>query len=136
MNIYVGNLPYSVTDEKLVELFSKFGNVSTARVVQDQFSGRSKGFGFVEMDSSEDGNKAIAELNETELDGRSIVVNEARPREDKGGSGGGGPRRSSGGPGGGNRGGPGGGNRGGFGGGGGRDRDRGDRGDRGGRGNY
>ena len=106
MNIYVGNLPYSVTDDKLVELFSKFGNVSTARVVQDQFSGRSKGFGFVEMDSSEDGNKAIAELNETELDGRSIVVNEARPREDKGGSGG--PRRS-GGPGGGNRGGNGGG---------------------------
>lgn len=125
-----------MTDDKLVELFSKFGNVSTARVVQDQFSGRSKGFGFVEMDSSEDGNKAIAELNETELDGRSIVVNEARPREDKGGSGGG-PRRGGPGGGGGNRG-PGGGNRGGFGGGGGggRDRDRGDRGDRGGRGNY
>ncbi len=118
-----------MTDDKLVELFSKFGNVSTARVVQDQFSGRSKGFGFVEMDSAEDGNKAIAELNETELDGRSIVVNEARPREDKGGAGG--PRR--GGPGG-NRGGNGGGNGGGFRGG--RDRDRGDRGDRGGRGNY
>ncbi len=90
MNIYVGNLPFTVTNEELTALFAQYGQVTNARVVQDQHSGRSKGFGFVEMDSAEEANKAIEQLDNSELNGRPIKVNEARPREDK-------PQRSGGG---------------------------------------
>ncbi|MCF7958227.1 MAG: RNA-binding protein [Phycisphaerae bacterium] len=89
MNIYVGNLSYGVTESELTELFSEFGSVTTARVITDRATGRSKGFGFVEMDSSEDGQKAIDELNEKEVDGRALKVNEARPREERSEGGGG-----------------------------------------------
>jgi cold-inducible RNA-binding protein len=109
--LYVGNLAYSVTNEDLEGLFSQAGKVDSAVVVVDKFSGQSRGFGFVEMADSNDAARAIEEFNETELKGRNIRVNEARPRE---GGGGGGPR----GGGGGGFGGP----RGGGGGGGGRDR--------------
>jgi cold-inducible RNA-binding protein len=113
--LYVGNLAYSVTNEDLEGLFSQAGKVDSAVVVVDKFSGQSRGFGFVEMADSNDAARAIEEFNETELKGRNIRVNEARPRE---GGGGGGPR---GGGGGGGYGGPRGGG-GGGGGGGGRDR--------------
>ena len=109
--LYVGNLAYSVTNEDLEGLFSQAGKVDSAVVVVDKFSGQSRGFGFVEMADSNDAARAIEEFNETELKGRNIRVNEARPRE---GGGGGGPRSG----GGGGFGGP----RGGGGGGGGRDR--------------
>src|ERR1700728_930049 len=111
--LYVGNLAYSVTNEDLEGLFSQAGKVDSAVVVVDKFSGQARGFGFVEMADSNDAARAIEEFNETELKGRNIRVNEARPRE---GGGGGGPR---GGGGGGGFGGPRGG---GGGGGGGRDR--------------
>jgi RNA recognition motif-containing protein len=111
--LYVGNLAYSVTNEDLEGLFSQAGKVDSAVVVVDKFSGQSRGFGFVEMADSNDAARAIEEFNETELKGRNIRVNEARPRE----GGGGGPR---GGGGGGGYGGP----RGGGGGGGGGGRDR------------
>ena len=110
--LYVGNLAYSVTNEDLEGLFSQAGKVESAVVVSDKFSGQSRGFGFVEMADSNDAARAIEEFNETELKGRNIRVNEARPRE---GGGGGGPRG-----GGGGYGGP----RGGGGGGGGGGRDR------------
>jgi RNA recognition motif-containing protein len=110
--LYVGNLAYSVTNEDLEGLFSQAGKVESAVVVSDKFSGQSRGFGFVEMADSNDAARAIEEFNETELKGRNIRVNEARPRE---GGGGGGPRGGSGGGYGGPRGG-------GGGGGGGRDR--------------
>ena len=118
--LYVGNLAYSVTNEDLEALFSQAGKVDSASVVTDKFSGQSRGFGFVEMADSNEAAKAIEEFNETELKGRAIRVNEARPREGGGGFGGGR------GPGGGGRGPGGGGGRvgrgrdgGGFGGGGG-----------------
>ena len=111
--LYVGNLAYAVTQEDLAELFGQAGKVESAVVVSDKFSGQSRGFGFVEMADSNDTARAIEEFNETELKGRNIRVNEARPRE---GGGGGGPRGGGGGYGG-PRGGGGGG-----GGGGGRDR--------------
>ena len=82
MNIYVGNLPYSTTREDLEALFGEFGAVQAARVVMDRESGRSKGFGFVEMDD-EAGKAAIEKLNGSEFGGRKAVVNEARPREDR-----------------------------------------------------
>jgi RNA recognition motif-containing protein len=110
--LYVGNLAYSVTNEDLEGLFSQAGKVDSAVVVVDKFSGQSRGFGFVEMADSNDAARAIEEFNETELKGRNIRVNEARPREGGGGGG------SRGGGGGGGFGGP----RGGGGGGGGRDR--------------
>ena len=109
--LYVGNLSYGVTDAKLEELFSQFGNVRSAQVVKDRDTGRSKGFGFVEMEDSNDANSAINALNEKDHEGRPLTVNEARPREDRGGGGGGG-----GGYRGGNRGGSGGGGGGGRGG--------------------
>lgn len=80
MNIYVGNLAYSAKDQDLEELFSAFGEVSSARVITDRYSGRSKGFGFVEMTSDEDANKAMSETDGSEFMGRQIKVNEARPR--------------------------------------------------------
>lgn len=82
MNIYVGNLPYSTTREDLEAIFGEFGAVESARVVIDRESGRSKGFGFVEMDA-EAGKAAIENLNGKEIGGRKAVVNEARPREDR-----------------------------------------------------
>ncbi|MFC1598576.1 RNA recognition motif domain-containing protein [Patescibacteria group bacterium] len=81
-NLYVGNLPYSITQEQLSEIFSEAGAVTSATIITDKFSGRSKGFGFVEMSSDEEGDKAIELLNEKELEGRPIKVNEAKPRED------------------------------------------------------
>jgi cold-inducible RNA-binding protein len=101
--LYVGNLSFRVSDDDLFEHFSQAGSVESANVVQDRETGRSRGFGFVEMASEDDANNAIAQFNGQEYDGRNMVVNEARPRENSGG---------------GNRGG--GGGRGGYGGGGGR----------------
>jgi RNA recognition motif-containing protein len=113
--LYVGNLSYGVSDSALEQLFSQFGTVQSAQVIQDRATGRSKGFGFVEMDNDAQAQAAIEGLHERELDGRRLTVNEARPREERGGGGGGG---YGGGGGGGGRGGRGGGG-GGYGGGGG-----------------
>lgn len=93
MNIYVGNLPYSVRDQDLMTLFSEHGTVSSAKVVIDRETDRSKGFGFVEMPSADEGTNAINKLNGFEFAGRALRVNEARPREERprtGGGGGGG----------------------------------------------
>lgn len=79
MNIYVGNLPFSATEEELKEIFTQYGQVHSAKVIMDRESGRSKGFGFVEM-SENVGRKAIEELNEAEYDGKQLTVNEARPK--------------------------------------------------------
>lgn len=92
MNIYVGNLSYGISEEMLIELFSQFGEVSSSKIIKDRDSGRSKGFGFVEMDDSGAGEAAIAELNGKEFEGRNLVVNEARPKPSGGGGGGGGHR--------------------------------------------
>ncbi len=81
MNIYVGNLDYKVTEDDLQNAFSKFGAVSSANVITDKYSGRSKGFGFVTMDNDDEAKKAIEELNESQLESRNIVVNEAKPRK-------------------------------------------------------
>jgi RNA recognition motif-containing protein len=89
MKLYVGNLSFDTSSVDLQELFSTIGTVETATVVEDRDTGRSRGFGFVEMASREDGEKAIEELNGTEHQGREIKVNEAKPREDRGGRGGG-----------------------------------------------
>ncbi|MBC7937140.1 MAG: RNA-binding protein [Rhizobacter sp.] len=146
MNIYVGNLSWSMTDEDLNSLFTEYGTVSSAKILKDKMSGRSKGFGFVEMEDDEAAKTAIANLNENEIQGRKLIVNESQPRPEGeggykkrpggGGFGGGGGSRGGGGGsrggggyggGGGSRGGGyggGGGNRsggGGYGGGGGRD---------------
>ncbi|MBL8811805.1 MAG: RNA-binding protein [Planctomycetaceae bacterium] len=118
-NIFVGSLAWATTSEGLERAFAKYGVVKSAKVVSDRETGRSKGFGFVEMESG--GDEAIRALNGSDLDGRTIVVNEARPREAGGGGGGGGGGRGGYGGGGGRSGG-GGGGRGGYGGGGGRDR--------------
>ena len=80
MNIFIGSLSFGVKDDKLKEIFEKYGEVSSARVLTDKFTGRSKGFGFVEMDDDAAAKKAIEELNGTEIDGRPVVVNEARER--------------------------------------------------------
>ncbi len=77
--LYVGNLPYAVNDERLLEIFSEVGPVSSAQVILDRMTGRSKGFGFVEMATEEDAQAAIERLNQQSIDGRNIVVNEARP---------------------------------------------------------
>jgi RNA recognition motif-containing protein len=94
MNIYVGNLSYEVTEKDLKEAFGVFGEVETVRVLKDNYSGRSKGFGFVEMPNNADAQSAISSLNDTELKGRTVKVNTARPRTEnrggRGGSGGGG----------------------------------------------
>ena len=88
--LYVGNLSFRVTSEDLHEYFAAAGAVESANVVFDRETGRSRGFGFVEMASEDDANNAIAQFNGTEIDGRTLTVNEARPREDRGGGGGGG----------------------------------------------
>ena len=78
--LFVGSLPWSVSDDKLKETFEKHGTVLSAKIVTDRETGRSRGFGFVEMENSSDASKAIKALNETEIDGRNIVVNEAKAR--------------------------------------------------------
>lgn len=83
MRIYVGNLPYSVTDEDLRDAFGEFGELTSAEVVTDKFSGQSKGFGFVEMPDNQDADAAIKALNETMFKGRKLTVNEARPRAER-----------------------------------------------------
>ena len=95
--LYVGNLAYSVRDESLNEAFSQFGAVTSAKVMMDRETGRSKGFGFVEMGSDSEAQAAMNAMNGQALEGRAIVVNEARPREDRGFGGGGGGNRSGGG---------------------------------------
>jgi RNA recognition motif-containing protein len=93
--LYVGNLSYSVGDSELEELFSAYGTVASAQVIKDRDTGRSKGFGFVEMGSNEEANDAIAALNGKENDGRALTVNEAKPKAEsgsRGGFGGGGRR--------------------------------------------
>lgn len=107
--LYVGNLSYSVTSATLEQLFAEFGQVRSAEVIQDRDTGRSKGFGFVEMADDNSANEAIRALNEKEHDGRPLTVNEAKPRTERPGGGGGGGGR------GGSRGGGGGGGRGGYG---------------------
>ena len=99
--LYVGNLSFRVTSEDLQEHFATAGAVESANVVYDRETGRSRGFGFVEMADDDAANAAIAQFNGQEYDGRNIVVNEARPREDRGSSGGGGGGRRGGGGGGG-----------------------------------
>lgn len=89
MNIYIGNLSGKTTEEDLREAFGVFGEVSSANVIKDRFSGEPKGFGFVEMPSKEEAEKAIEELNGSDLQGSPITVNEARPRADRGRKGGG-----------------------------------------------
>ncbi|GLI34871.1 RNA recognition motif domain-containing protein [Desulforhabdus amnigena] len=136
MNIYVGNLSFKTTEEGLQKFFESFGEVSSAKIVTDRYTGKSRGFGFVEMPNREEALAAIGGLNGKELDGFALTVNEAKPREGGGGRPGGGPRggygggqrggyggggRSGGGPGGGHRGG-------GYGGGGGKGGRGGDRG--------
>lgn len=91
MNIYIGNLSYKVSDNDLQEVFEEFGEVSSAKVITDRDTGRSKGFAFVEMENDEDAQTAIEELDGTELDGRTIKVNKARPKS-SGNRGGGGNR--------------------------------------------
>lgn len=108
--LYVGNLAYSVRDDSLLQAFSQFGNVTSAKVMMDRETGRSKGFGFVEMGSDAEAQAAINGMNGQPLEGRAVVVNEARPREERpGGFGGGGGRSGGGGYGGGGGGGYGGG---------------------------
>lgn len=95
--LYVGNLPFSTTNESLQELFASCGNVVSAQVITDKFSGRSKGFGFVEMGSAEEASTAIGKMNGTDLGGRALTVSEAKPRESSGGGGREGGRRDGGG---------------------------------------
>jgi len=107
MNIYVGNLSWNMTDEDLSSLFSEYGTVSSAKILKDKMNGRSKGFGFVEMEDDEAAKTAIANLNESEIQGRKLIVNESQPRPEGsgfkkrtfggGGSGGGGGYKKSGG---------------------------------------
>jgi RNA recognition motif-containing protein len=124
MNIYVGNLSWNLKDQDLTDLFTPYGEVGSAKIVIDKFTQRSKGFGFVEMPNDEQAQAAIAQLNGSEVDGRNLVVNESRPKEEGSGGGfkkrsfgngggGGGFKKGGGGGGGGNRGGGGGGYRGG-----------------------
>jgi RNA recognition motif-containing protein len=108
MKLYVGNLSYEVTDDDLRDAFAAHGQVTSAEVVKDKYSGQSKGFGFVEMPSQQEANAAMQALNSSDLKGRSINVNEARPRTGGSGGGGGRDRRGGGGGGGGGRGGRGG----------------------------
>ncbi len=114
MKLYVGNLSFNTSSQDLNEIFGAIGTVESTNIIEDRETGRSRGFGFVEMSSKEEGENAIAQLNGKEVDGRELKVNEAKPQESRGGGGGG--RGGYGGGGGGNRGGGGGG----YGGGGGR----------------
>ena len=118
MNIYVGNLSWTMTDDDLMNLFTQHGSVTSAKILKDKMNGRSKGFGFVEMEDDEAAKVAIASLNETEIMGRKLIVNESQPRQE--GSGGGGFKKRSFGNGGGSGGGGGYKKSGGYGSGGGR----------------
>ncbi len=122
MKLYVGNLPFNTTNQDLSDIFGEIGAVESSNVIEDRETGRSRGFGFVEMANKEDGERAIAELNGKEVDGRELKVNEAKPQERRGGGGGGGGYGGGGGGGG-------------YGGGGGGGRDRGYDGGGGGGGN-
>ena len=97
MNIYVGNLPKTVEEETVRKLFEEHGEVTEVKLIKDRFSGELRGFGFIEMPSKTDAQKAIQEVDGTELEGQTLIVNEARPRSDRSGSrqrGGGGSRGS------------------------------------------
>ena len=133
--LYVGNLSFNTTETDLQDFFAQAGPVTEVMLVQDKFTGKSRGFAFVTMATDGDAQNAITQFHGKPMDGRNLTVNEARPREDRGGGGGGGGgyRGGGGGGGGGYRGGGGGGGRGGYGGGGGGGGRGGDRGDRGGR---
>ena len=126
MKLYVGNLSFATSNSDLQELFASVGTVESASVVEDRDTGRSRGFGFVEMSSKEEGERAIEELNGKEVDGRELKVNEAKPRENRAGGGGGGGYGGGGGGGGRSGYGGGGGGRGGNRGGGGGNRGGGD----------
>jgi RNA recognition motif-containing protein len=95
--LYVGNLPYSATEDQLTELFSRAGKVDNVRVMRDMATGRARGFAFVEMGSDDDAQKAISEFHEHQMEGRALVVNEARPKPEGGGGFGGGRGRGGGG---------------------------------------
>jgi len=83
MKLYIGNLTYAIADTELREIFEKFGEVTSVELIKDKYTGRSKGFGFVEMTNSEEAEAAIAELNESDLKGRTVRVNEARPKTER-----------------------------------------------------
>ena len=89
MNIYVGNMNFNLGNDDLFYLFSQFGTVTSAKIINDKVTGRSKGFGFVEMENDDDARTAISSLNESEVQGRKLIVNEARPQEPRSGGGGG-----------------------------------------------
>jgi len=101
MNIYVGNLPFSTSEDDLRQIFEAFGEVSSAKIITDRLSGKSRGFGFVEMPNDDEARSALDELNGKDMDGRALTVSEARPRESggggRGGRGGGGGYRGGGG---------------------------------------
>ncbi len=97
MNIYVGNLVFDVSESDLREAFEQFGEITEVRLIMDKYSGKSKGFGFIEMPSKDEAEKAIEEMNGKEFKGRALSVNEAKPKTDRGGRGGFGGGRSSGG---------------------------------------
>ena len=103
MNIYVGNLPHATTEQELREAFEEFGTVASAAVIKDKFTGDSRGFGFVEMPDAREAAEAIEQLNGQNFGGRTLTVNEARPREERSGGGGGGGGYRGGGGGGGGR---------------------------------
>lgn len=106
MNIYVANVPFKANDDELRELFERFGEVASARIIMDKFSGKSRGFAFVEMPNDQEAQEAISQLNDYDFMGKILVVNEARPREERPRNDGGGyGNRGGGGYGGGNRGG-------------------------------
>jgi len=90
MNIYVGNLSYQTTEDELRDLFAEFGDVVSAKLIMDKFTGQSKGFGFVEMSNNSEAQKAMDELNGRDVNGRSVTVNQARPRQERSRGGGGG----------------------------------------------
>ena len=94
MNIYVGNLPFNMGEDDLKEIFEEYGEISSVKIVSDKFTGRSKGFGFVEMENDDEANNAIKELNNAEVSGRNIKVNESKPRSND--NRGGGDRRGGG----------------------------------------
>lgn len=96
--IYVGGLPYSASEQQLSDLFTDHGSVASARIITDKFTGRSRGFGFVEMTTDDEAKTAIEALNGTQMDGRTLTVNEARPQEPRSGGGGFGGRGGPGGP--------------------------------------
>jgi cold-inducible RNA-binding protein len=107
MKLYVGNLSFNTSTQDLEQIFGEIGTVDSANIIEDRETGRSRGFGFIEMSSKEEGQNAISQLDGKEVDGRALKVNEAKPQENRGGGGGGG-RGGYGGGGGGNRGGGGG----------------------------